>query len=301
MASTNAWEKWWQHAAENGQTHCLPFLDQPTKDALLRFWGDFAKPLPKAAKCIDLASGSGIVISMMLHHRPDLQCTGIDASPQVGTVSRDWESRPGVRMENLPFGDATFDAVTSQFGLEYGDRMAATDEVVRVLKIGGHFGFIMHNQAGPVVTHNKKRADALRWASQDEALVDKARRWLSLPVIPGTNNLAAFQNSVANAVSRYGQGSGAHEFSLAVLQTLSLRGRQPDQEILNMLDRLHNMVSGELSRLNALAKAALSDNMIDDFALMLRNRNLKVGSIGTLPRGKPSDAIAWTLCGQKAG
>jgi SAM-dependent methyltransferase len=301
MASTNAWEKWWQQATKNGQTHCLPFLDQSTKDSLLGFWGDFAKPLPKGASCIDLASGSGIVISMMLHHRPDLQCTGIDASPQVGIVSRDWENRPGVRMENLPFSDATFHAVTSQFGLEYGDRTAAIDEMVRVLKNGGHFGFIMHNEAGPVVAHNKKRADGLRWASQDEELIDKARRWLSLPIIMGSHNFAAFQNSVTNAIDQYGHGSGAHEFSLAVLQTLSLRGRQPDSEILAMLERLQIMVSGELVRLDALAKAALSKEAIDEFAEMLSDRCLEVNSVDTLPTGNLSGAIAWTLCGKKTG
>lgn len=300
MAAFNAWDRWWQQATANGQTHCLPFLDQSTKDALLAFWGDFANPLPRKAKCIDLASGSGIVISMMLNHRTDLQCIGIDASPQIGATSKAWESRPGVRMECLPFNDASFDAVTSQFGLEYGDQATIVGEVARVIKRGGHFGFVIHNKAGPVVAHNKKRADALRWAARDAALIEKAKRWVSLPLMPGVSNLAAFQKSVSDAVDRFGEGSGAHEFSLAVLQTLSLRGRQPAQEILMMLDRLNNLVSGELARLDALANAALSEKMIGELSAMLGDKNLKISSIGMLPNAEPSEAIAWALRGQKS-
>jgi ubiquinone/menaquinone biosynthesis C-methylase UbiE len=66
---------------------------------------------------------------------------GLDANPEMLAVAR--RKRPDVewhegRAESLPFPDASFDAVVSQFGLMFfNDRVAALREMHRVLRPGG--------------------------------------------------------------------------------------------------------------------------------------------------------------------
>jgi len=67
---------------------------------------------------------------------------GLDANPEMLAVARrthpDIEWHDG-RAELLPFPDAGFDAVVSQFGLMFfDDRVAALREMQRVLRPGGH-------------------------------------------------------------------------------------------------------------------------------------------------------------------
>ena len=53
----------------------------------------------------------------------------------------------GVSVAQLPFSDAKFDAVISQFGIEYADLQFAIPEALRVLRPGGLLGFLMHHEA----------------------------------------------------------------------------------------------------------------------------------------------------------
>lgn len=54
----------------------------------------------------------------------------------------------GVDMEALPFADAVFDRVISQFGVEYADLARVVDEAIRVLVPGGRLMWVLHDAAG---------------------------------------------------------------------------------------------------------------------------------------------------------
>ena len=53
-------------------------------------------------------------------------------------------------LSKLPFPDALFDGVTSQFGIEYADLAAATREAIRVLVPGGRGHFVLHHAGGAI-------------------------------------------------------------------------------------------------------------------------------------------------------
>lgn len=116
-------------------------------------WGNLswqsAKPMLDAAgveagnRVLDLASGAGYVAAAAALR--DAVVTGLDFSPaQVALASEEY---PGIdfrqgNAEDLPFGDATIDAVVMGFGMNHlpdPDRVAR--EVFRVLKPGGRFAF----------------------------------------------------------------------------------------------------------------------------------------------------------------
>jgi len=91
---------------------------------------------------LDLACGTGIVARTALHRvGPHGQVGGVDALP--GMIALAQRLSPGIvwhhgRADELPFDDASYDAVVCQFGLMFfPDRPAAIQETLRVLKPGG--------------------------------------------------------------------------------------------------------------------------------------------------------------------
>jgi ubiquinone/menaquinone biosynthesis C-methylase UbiE len=108
----------------------------------------YAGPLLEAAKVkagdrvLDVACGTGIVPREALELvGPSGHVTGLDRNPGMLAVARrlapqvDWVEG---RAEALPYGDATFDVVTSQFGLMFfEDQVKALREMWRVLRPTG--------------------------------------------------------------------------------------------------------------------------------------------------------------------
>lgn len=95
------------------------------------------------AQCVlDVACGTGaLTVAVAERVGAGGAVLGLDANPGMLAVAR--RKHPDIewlhgRAESLPFADASFDAVVSQFGLMFfEDRVAALREMKRVLRPGG--------------------------------------------------------------------------------------------------------------------------------------------------------------------
>jgi len=114
--------------------------------ALFRHWGPVlcdAASIASGQRVLDVACGTGaLTVAVAGRVSPGGAVLGLDANPEMLAVARrkhpDIEWHDG-RAELLPFADAAFDAVVSQFGLMFFDgRVAALREMQRVLRPGGH-------------------------------------------------------------------------------------------------------------------------------------------------------------------
>ena len=113
--------------------------------ALFQQW---AEPMLEAVKArkgdqlLDVACGTGVVARQAVARLGDGgRVVGLDANAAMLAVAGRIEPRvewvEGTA-EDLPFDDASFDGVVSQFGLMFfTDRAAAISEMARVLKPGG--------------------------------------------------------------------------------------------------------------------------------------------------------------------
>lgn len=120
--------------------------DEQFVPALFRQWGPVlcdAANITSGQRVLDVACGTGaLTVAVAERVSPGGTVLGIDANPEMLEVARrkhpDIEWHDG-HAEALPFADASFDAVVSQFGLMFfGDRVAALREMQRVLRPGGH-------------------------------------------------------------------------------------------------------------------------------------------------------------------
>src|SRR5262245_50314695 len=98
-------------------------------------------------RVLDVACGTGVVA--VTAARRGAQVTGLALTPAllerarentaIAGLSIDWHEGD---VENLPFGDAAFDVVTSQFGHIFAPRPeVAIAQMLRVLKPGGTIAF----------------------------------------------------------------------------------------------------------------------------------------------------------------
>lgn len=120
----------------------LATFTTPTAAALVEFAGVSA-----GQKLLDAGCGTGVVA--ITAARRGAVVSGLDLSPvllddarrNAGIIRASIEFREG-DVENLPYADASFDVVLSQFGHMFAPRpTVAIGEMLRVLKPGGRIAF----------------------------------------------------------------------------------------------------------------------------------------------------------------
>ncbi|MBN8797507.1 MAG: class I SAM-dependent methyltransferase [Stenotrophomonas nitritireducens] len=142
------WSRYWAAASPHSLSGSF---DQGYGGAISAFWNGVAEALPPRASVLDLATGNAPLPRLLLEHRPDLLIHAVDAAD----ITLTWRPSPPaaapviharVSCEHLPFADADFDLVSSQYGIEYSDLDRSIAEVSRVLRPGGRFAAVIHTR-----------------------------------------------------------------------------------------------------------------------------------------------------------
>lgn len=119
--------------------------DQQFVPALFQHWGSIMTETAKikpGQHVLDVACGTGVLTCQAAEQVGNAgRIVGLDINNEMLDVARtkeqriEWQHGPA---EALPFEDASFDAVVSQFGfMFFEDRRAALTEMMRVLRPGG--------------------------------------------------------------------------------------------------------------------------------------------------------------------
>jgi SAM-dependent methyltransferase len=117
--------------------------------------------LPIGAHVLDLGCGTGAVGRALLKKSPGIRVSGVDLAriPPSGTGGLKLLSN--IAMEKLPFEAASFDAVVSQFGYEYGNPDHSAISIARVLAPGGQLSLLIHHPEGPLVAGMRRHRRAI--------------------------------------------------------------------------------------------------------------------------------------------
>lgn len=287
-----AWSGFWRDEPSAATGATLANLPRPLQDLLDAPWRDLALSLPAKAKVLDLATGGGIVLELLRHVRRDLNLLGIDSASNLPKRTG-MSLRGGVPTQRLPYADDCFDAVTSRFGIEYGDLEAGACEAGRVLRPGGLICLLIHHDSSNVVRHNRMRREALHWAASESGWVGKAvnvanaRRTFKLPT-PSTFGTAANE-----AAARFPGQSVAWEFLTGLNQLLEAGASEA------RIAALVAQADGEISRIDALLAAACDMVRLARLADALRAAGIDLEPERTIdePDGAP---LAWCIKGRKS-
>ena len=292
-----AWADYWQKNKGPGEGGCLPQALVELDAAQRGIWQGFARALRRGSRVLDLGTGDGAVLRKMAALRGNLQLTGVDSSPSLPPSPKGIKLRPGTAIEALPFRDGFFDAVTSQFGYEYGETGPASREVARVLKPGGRLLFMLHRADGPIVAHNAPRREALLWAVRTSGWLDKARALVRSRTLGPLPTPPAFRGAVEEARRLFPTQPVAVEVLEAVRQTLELGRNAPPQEALEVLADLEAKADNEIARIESLQRAACDPARVETIVAELRASGLDIDTPGSACGGSSGQAFAWLVAG----
>lgn len=179
---TDAWTSYWR----SGQARSCFASSLSIDRRLALIWESLVDELPDNARILDLATGNGTVAATcaararMCNKRMHIE--GVDAAdinpraciPDPQRLLCDIRFLGGVRLEALPFEDCAFDAVVSQFGLEYASEEQACAEAMRVLAPDGRLQLVMHARDGAITLDIRLRLERLQRVLADDGPVTLA-------------------------------------------------------------------------------------------------------------------------------
>ncbi len=290
-----AWDQFWTSGTGTG---CAPNLTKLGHNPLETAWREFAKCLPRKAKVIDLATGDGTVLGWLRQVRRDLKLVGVDYATVLPFAPAGITLKPGISIEHLPFADASFDAVTSQFGFEYACHVKAAAELARVLKSNGSARLIVHHRDGAFVRHNAERAEALIWAS-GPGVMERAKSLASARAAIAISTPSFFRQQVGDAMRQFPRQPVATEFTTAVYQILERGLRDGPGQCLGALAELQWKAEAELQRIEALCAAACDGEEIGDVASVLRKAGIVISSPTVIVTAPGGSILAWLLEGKR--
>lgn len=248
-SKASSWSRYWETAA--GAAGCLPGTPAPVSAAIEGAWRQFFQSLDSGSRILDLGTGGFAVPRLGCAVRPDLNFVGVDYAQALPPAPEGVEARAGVSLEALPFEAGSFDAVTSQFAIEYADRDKAVAEVSRILKPGGRMMIIAHHSGGVIRRHNDERLAAIGDMLADGGLVPAALEAKRGGVAAERDTHVRLDGILRSLQERHGKGGVVTE----VLQLLAPMLLAPDGG--PGLELLAEDLLMEQQRLSALASASL--------------------------------------------
>ena len=203
---------------------------------------------------------------------------------------------PDINIQKLPFDDCVFDAVTSQFGLEYSNLSLSTPELVRVLKHKGQFMFVMHHENSEVVIPAKVKIKEFNLLLESGLLENFA---LFLAGSLTLQQLNAAGEKILNNTDWIKSNAITGQVFLAIDKLIQLKNQ--NQNLVVIMEAFKDMktrIDAENSRLNQLILASLSKDKVKKLCTSLEKLDTKV-SFKLIQLNDNADVMGWKVMGYK--
>lgn len=271
-----AWDRFWKY------DRLSSFLSSPGAPnygpAIADGWRAFFSSLPDGARVLDLATGNGAIAVMAVAADKAFTVTGADLAAVEPTafVSRNRAELAQVRFlantpaEALPLPDSSFDAVVSQYGVEYSNLTRSIPEAVRILAPGGRLRFAIHAANGAVA---RDTASAIVDA---DFLIDLDITGLAARADTALDPFNAGLRAIADRTP-----SATDQAMLAnVHQTLCDTYDHRRSALLTTAQQLHAEITAHRDRQAALLAAACSTAALVELGMKLATRGMTAITLG---------------------
>jgi SAM-dependent methyltransferase len=280
MRPRAAWTEFWKDA---DQSVCVAGAADIQR-SLRSHWSAFAASLAPGSRVLDLGCGAGAVARALSTARPDVHITGIDFARIPLAMNAHVELLSDTAMESLPFAEASFGAVTSQFGYEYSSIGLAAREIARVVAPGGKLSLLVHHADSAIVATNRVRLAALNAFLAPE---------VSAAFCGGDG--AALAARLSALAERYPTDSLVAELTRELPSRL---GRAP-RERLVIWRAVADALAPERCLAQSLDACCVAAADLDEWLRPLRDVcALQDTSVLREPDGTP---VAWQIAGTRAG
>jgi ubiquinone/menaquinone biosynthesis C-methylase UbiE len=247
---------------------------------------------------LDLATGNGAIAVMAVEAGNELEVTGSDladvrpdafVSKSKGALGR-VNFLPNTPAEQLPFANASFDAVVSQYGIEYSHLDQSVPEAARVLAPGGRLRFATHAAEGSVVANTRRAVEDANFLLDEVDLIGKATVCITAildiergrakgPFAPveAQQKYAAFRDALRAVAERAGHAADA-DMLVSVHRSLTdlfqQRQSHADEMLQARITDLCAEVEAHRERERALLAAALSRDELTELVDQLADFGL---------------------------
>ncbi|MBI1212439.1 MAG: methyltransferase domain-containing protein [Alphaproteobacteria bacterium] len=328
MTDNSIWDQYWQ---TDRLASCLN-LDTPNYSADMRAgWSGFFTLLPDGARVLDICTGNGAIAAIAVEtgreRGKSFDVHGVDGAEidparfvtKAGDALKVVTFHGKTAAEALPFEDGAFDAVTSNYGIEYSDRKRSLPEAARVLKSGGRLRFVVHATEGTVMRDTKTALEQIAFLVDKVRLYALARRAIEAvvasernPAGPGSDpKLHAraietrdeFQAGIQEIVRRYGgtpDNAVVMSISDLLIHTFSVRGGYSLETLVDKVEESKRETLANRGRLIELSKAAVTEVGARGIATALEGQGLKDLSVQPMLYDVDRRLIGWQIAGTKA-
>jgi ubiquinone/menaquinone biosynthesis C-methylase UbiE len=315
------WE--WSVFWHSNQLHsCMPVDADP--DALGSVWRDFFCSLPAGASILDLGTGNGSLaaqaVTVSRSKSPPFSIHGVDLAdihPSRYVANADKllsvvTFHPRTAMENLPFEAQSFDAIGSQYAIEYSNIKQSLPEVVRVLKPGGRLRFLLHSNNGILKDRCHQQYEQAQTILASELFATTTDLLVAL-VEAETNNtpqtirkaeeqilrLKNVFDELEKKFSKVGDRSLIDKLFAAVRNLPGLRKFHKLQALTKMSENIQLLLLAQSKRLLAMQQAALDDIKVNEMAEQLRLLKIESVSLEVAKTATGARSLGYWLSAEK--
>lgn len=316
------WSVFWQ---SDQLQSCMPVNEPVESDQLALIWRAFFDALPEGANLMDLGTGNGSLAIQAVEASQARQAPfSIDAvdladieparfiSSQAKTLQQ-ITFHPCTAMEKLPFADSHFDAVASQYAIEYSQVDKSLRETIRVLKPNGRFRFLLHADDGVL----KKRCELQRQqadiilesrlftvlAEVIEKIVIAEQQQTPQTLTRATQSITALTgvfDDLELQFSAHENRSLVDNLFTAAKSLPGLRQRYDLATLLSIVDDTRLLLTAQGKRLQAMADAALDDAAVTKLAKQMVSLGATKVDHQRAVTGEQEVCVGHWLFGEKA-
>jgi len=294
-ASVDAWSRYWNSAQ---LAACMGGEDGNYAGVVRAAWEEFFGQADNGSIIVDLATGNGavalIAAGVSEQDGKELQVHGVDraelapelaAKEQLSLLEK-IRFHPKTSIEFMPFSDRSVSMISSQYGIEYSNVLAALKECARILKPNGRLMVITHSKDSSVMKQTELDL-------QDSHLLSK-----KLDIVNKYKKLVTVEMDSDAKFSQQERDRAKSEFQQAAAEIMH-RIRARDEKAVRFLNGVMHRLGqiyqqrhqGDLAAAHALA----DDITLEHDAHRRRLQDLKQAALG------PDEIEQWKNEAKKLG
>ncbi|MEX0900912.1 MAG: class I SAM-dependent methyltransferase [Gammaproteobacteria bacterium] len=283
-----AWTRYWQSGALHS---CAGSYDGNYGGAIAAFWHARFADVTASMRVLDLCTGNGPLPALLLARfdgQPAPRIDAVDfAEPRPAWANADritFHARTSI--ESLPFEDAAFDRVYSQFGFEYADTTRALAEALRVLSPNGELALVCHHAGSWLAEVAAEEVAHLEWLTANDApdiaaAVAPAAARGGIPAAMADTAFDALMRALAARARVARLPDALHDAGNALGGLVELAAARGESAACAAAESWRTAIKDARLRSSELVEHALDADAVNALATMLRGggRGCEVGEL----------------------